>query len=229
MGHSATIICPDTPARGKPYIWRTEFLYAFDEADRALLKKGYYIIYCEYSDEYGSDRAITFFKAFRDYVTVEYDLSPKGALFGFSRGALYAVNYALKYPDDVACLYLDAPVLDLKSWPAGFYSGNGSPNEWEDCKKRVFGWKSDDEAKAYTGNPVDRLDELITSDIPVLLIAGDSDTIVPYKENGELMAEAYQKAGKPITVIIKKGCNHHPHSLEDTSPIESFICTCCEN
>ncbi len=229
MGHPATIICPDSPAKGNPYIWRTEFLYAFNQADTALLKKGYHIIYCEYSDEYGSDRAITFFKAFRDYVTVEYNLSPKGALFGFSRGALYAVNYALKYPRDVACLYLDAPVLDLKSWPAGFFNGTGSPDEWEDCKKRVFSWESDKEAKSYKKNPVDRLDELILSDIPVLLIAGDSDTTVPYEENGKLMADAYKKAGKNITVILKENCGHHPHSLEDTKPIEGFVRTCCEN
>ena len=226
MGHNATIICPDAPLTGRPYIWRTEFLYAFNQADEALLKKGYHIIYCQYSDEYGSDRSITFFKAFRDFVTVEYSLSPKGVLFGFSRGALYAVNYALKYPRDVAGLYLDAPVLDLKSWPAGFGRGTGSPAEWEDCKKRVFGWKNDDEAKAFTGNPVDRISELIKTDIPVLLIAGDSDKTVPYEENGRLLADAYEAADKKITVIVKENCDHHPHSLENTLPIEVFVENC---
>lgn len=226
FGHNATVICPDTPKEGKPYIWRTEFLYAFNEADEALLEKGYHIIFCEYSDEYGSERAIDFFKRFCDYVTAEYGLSSKGAIFGFSRGALYAVNYALKYPDDVACLYLDAPVLDLKSWPAGFYNGIGAKKEWEDCKNRVFGWKSDDEAKLFRGNPVDRLDELIDTNIPILLIAGDSDTVVPFEENGRLMADAYKNAGKSITVILKENCNHHPHSLEDTLPIENFVESC---
>lgn len=229
MGHPATIIFPEKPLNGNPYIWRTEFLYAFDQADEELLKKGYHIIYCEYSNEYGSDRSVTFFKGFRDFVTAQYLLSPKGALFGFSRGALYAVNYALKYPDDVACLYLDAPVLDLKSWPAGFFKGTGSPEEWEDCKTRVFGWKSDEEARAYRKNPADRLDELIDTDIPVLLIAGDSDRTVPYEENGKLMEDAFKKAGKDISVIIKENCDHHPHSLEDTKPIVDFVRKHCEN
>ena len=35
FGHNATVICPDTPKEGKPYIWRTEFLYTFNEADEA--------------------------------------------------------------------------------------------------------------------------------------------------------------------------------------------------
>ena len=54
---------------------------------------------------------------------------------------------------------------------------------------------------------------------PVFLVAGDSDTTVPYEENGALLAEKYKKAGAPITVVIKAGCEHHPHSLDDNTPI----------
>ena len=226
--HDAVVIVPDTPARGKPYVWRTEFLYAFNQADMALLSRGYHVVYCSVSDEYGSPRSIAVFKRFHDFLVNEYGLSKKASLFGFSRGGLYACNYALAYPDDVACLYLDAPVLDLKSWPAGLGLGCGSPDEWEDCKKRVLGISTVAEVLAYKGAPVDHLDGLIATGLPVILVAGDSDATVPFAENGALMQAAYEKAGAPITVIVKPGCDHHPHSLEDPAPIVGFVEKCNE-
>lgn len=36
-GRDAVLICPDQPAPGMPWVWRAEFLGAFDYADRALL------------------------------------------------------------------------------------------------------------------------------------------------------------------------------------------------
>lgn len=222
-GHPSTLIIPDTPAEGKPWIWRTEFLYAFNQADMALLERGYYIAYCGYSDEYGSDRAIGLFKEFRDFVVNEYGLNNKAALFCFSRGALYGINYALKHADDVSSLYLDAPVIDLRSWPGGFWKGCGSLDEWEDCKKRILGISSDSETENISINPINHLDELADTNIPVLLIAGDSDRYVPYEENGLPLEQKLKSRGKDITVIIKPGCDHHPHSLEKVEPIIDFI------
>lgn len=219
-GHSCTVIVPDSPAEGRPSLWRTEFLYAFNQADEALLARGFHIIFCSFSDEYGSDGAVALFKEFFEFVKKEYSLSDKSALFGFSRGALYAVNYAIKYPGDVSCLYLDAPVIDLRSWPAGLGKGCGSPAEWEDCRSRVLGISSPDEDIPI--NPAGEIDELMETGVPVLIVAGDSDRWVPYEENGALLEEAYKKAGRDITVIIKKGCDHHPHSLEDVTPIVEF-------
>ena len=51
-GHEATVIVPDN-ANGE-WIWKTEFLYAFDAAERALLEKGYTRVYYSVSDKYGS-------------------------------------------------------------------------------------------------------------------------------------------------------------------------------
>ncbi len=222
-GHDCTVIVPDQPAKGSPYVWRTEFLYAFNQVDMALLARGYHVVYCSVSDEYGSPRSIAVFKRFRDFITEKYALSKKASLFGFSRGGLYACNYALAYPDDVACLYLDAPVLDLKSWPAGLGLGCGSPDEWEDCKKRVLGLSTVQDVLHYKGAPIDNLDALIATKIPVILVAGDSDAVVPFVENGAVMQAAYEKAGAPITVIVKPGCDHHPHSLEDPTPVVEFV------
>lgn len=222
-GHNCTIISPEIPLQGKPWIWRTEFLYAFNDADMALLEKGFHIAYCGYSDEYGSDRSVMLFKEFRNHIVKKYGLAQKASLFGFSRGALYAINYALKYPEDVSSLYLDAPVIDLRSWPAGLMNGCGSSGEWLDCKSRVLGLEDGDSTDNIPINPVHRLNELAEKDISVLMVAGDSDRYVPYEENGKLLADAFSESGREITVIIKKGCDHHPHSLTDVTPIVDFV------
>ena len=115
-GYSATIIIPKNP-NGK-WIWKTEFLYAFDQAEQALLQKGYTRVYYRISDMYGSDNAVKLMLDFHKELINRYTwLDKKAILFGFSRGGLYAFNYAAAYPDNVEKVYLDAPVLNLKSWP----------------------------------------------------------------------------------------------------------------
>lgn len=222
-GHAATLICPDSPAAGRPWVWRTEFLYAFNMADRALLDRGWHIAYCSVSNEYGEAGAIAVFKRFHDHLVEAHALAARAALFGFSRGGLYACNYARRYPQDVCCLYLDAPVLDLLSWPGGLGLGCGSPQEWADCKTRVLQIETVEGLLAYTGHPIAHLCELISTRLPVILVAGLADGTVPYIENGARMVDAYRAAGAPITVIEKEGCDHHPHSLDDPTPIVEFV------
>lgn len=143
------------------------------------------------------------------------------ALFGFSRGGLYAFRYAVTWPEDVLALYLDAPVLDIRSWPGGKGAGIGDPACWEECKR----WYCLDEHSAwfFRDNPLDRIDELVRTGIPVLLVAGEADDVVPYAENGAVMAARMAAAGGRIHVILKPGVGHHPHSLEDPAPITAFM------
>lgn len=117
--HPCRLVIPDAPAKGRPWVWRAEFFGAFDTVDRALLERGWYIAYCSLSDRYGCPSAVADMKRFHDHLVSAFGLCEKAALFGFSRGGLYAFNYSLLYPQDVAVLYLDAPVLDICSWPGG--------------------------------------------------------------------------------------------------------------
>jgi dipeptidyl aminopeptidase/acylaminoacyl peptidase len=43
--------------------------------------------------------------------------------------------------------------------------------------------------------------------IPVLLIHGKDDTVVPLSQS-ELMADALRKAGKPVELVVQKGADH---------------------
>jgi alpha-beta hydrolase superfamily lysophospholipase len=59
--------------------------------------------------------------------------------------------------------------------------------------------------------------------LPIILVCGDSDKTVPYEENGKILYERYKEMGGTIELILKEGCDHHPHSLEDPTPIVNFI------
>ena len=63
------------------------------------------------------------------------------------------------------------------------------------------------------------------SEIILGLLAGLAgvDDIVPWEENTGLIAERYEKLGGKIELIRKPGVGHHPHGLEDSTPIVDFI------
>lgn len=220
-GHPGLLIHPKAPLPQRPWVWRAEFFGAFDYADRALLERGWHIAYYKISDMYGCPQAVTLMKGFHDAVTAFFALDPRADLFGFSRGGLYAVNYAADYPQDVSVLYLDAPVLDIRSWPGGLGAGKGAPKEWQECLQWYH--LTEKEARSFSHNPLDRIGQLIEGKIPIMLVAGGADTLVPYAENGAILHKEYTMRGGTIRTILKPDGEHHPHSLEDPSPIVEMI------
>jgi alpha-beta hydrolase superfamily lysophospholipase len=75
----------------------------------------------------------------------------------------------------------------------------------------------------YEGNPVDNLKPLAAAKVPVLHVYGDSDDVVPWEENTGVIADRYRALGGQVTLIGKPGVGHHPHGLEDSTPIVDFI------
>ena len=221
-GRAALLVVPKEPAAGKPWIWRTEFFGHEPQGDVALLGKGLHVAYVDVQNLYGGPPALDAMDKYFDHVVATHGLSKKVVLEGFSRGGLFAFTWAARHPDRTAGIYVDAPVLDFKSWPAGFGKGKGSPGDWARCKK-VYGLESDEAAKAYKLNPVDNLEPLAKAKIPILSICGDADDVVPVGENTLLVEERYKKLGGPIQVILKPGIGHHPHSLKDPAPIVDFV------
>lgn len=220
-GRSCLLVVPKTAAPGKPWIWRTEFFGHEPQADIALLGKGWHVAYIDVQNMYGGPVALDHMDRFHAHLTGQYGLNSKTVLEGFSRGGLFAFNWAARNPAKTAFLYVDAPVCDFKSWPAGWGKGQGSPSDWERCKK-VYSL-TDEQAKTYKLNPVDNLAPLAEAKIPILSVCGDADRVVPVAENTLLVKERYEKLGGPIEVILKPGVDHHPHSLKDPGPIVEFV------
>jgi pimeloyl-ACP methyl ester carboxylesterase len=221
-GCKALLVAPKTAAPGTPWIWRAEFFDHRPEADLALLGKGFHLAFIEVGNTFGCPDAMAHWAVFHKLLTEQYGLSKKPVLEGLSRGGLYVYNWAAANPDKVSCIYGDNPVCDFKSWPGGKGKGPGSPDDW----KKLIGdyhFASEQEALAYAKNPIDNLKPLADAKIPVIHLCGDADEVVPYPENTVILKERYEKLGGSITVIVKPGFKHHPHGLDDPTPIVDFI------
>lgn len=215
----AIVVAPPLSAPGRPWIWRAEFFGAFDGVDVALLKAGFHLAYIDVQDMYGV--ALDHMDRFYDYLRQAFGVAPKAVLEGFSRGALFAINWAARRPDRTACLYLDAPVCDFKSWPGGKSRAAVSMEDWERLKS-VYGL-TEERALAYPGGPLDNLGPIAAARIPILAVYGDADESLPIEENVLRLEAFYAALGGEILTIRKRGVGHHPHSLEDPIPILDFI------
>ncbi|XZE54886.1 SGNH/GDSL hydrolase family protein [Planctomycetaceae bacterium SH139] len=220
----ALLILPKAAARGKPWIWRTEFFGHQPQADLALLAAGFHVAYIDMQNLYGAPPAMRAMDAMYAHVTATYELADRVVLEGFSRGGLYTLNWAARNPSKVACIYNDAPVCDFKSWPAGKGRSPGSTADWQRCLQ-AYGFDNEAAALAYAENPIDQLQPLATAKIPLLHICGADDKVVPLEENSLLVKQRYEELGGPITMIVKPHCGHHPHSLTEPTRILNFIFT----
>ena len=214
-GRESLVVRPKNPLPGNPFCWRTEFFGAFDSVDVEMLKRGWHLCYHKVSDMYGCDESLVMLHEFHEFVTQTFGLNAQAVLFGFSRGGLYAVNYAAKYPDRVSGLYLDAPVCDIRSWPCS------DPNRRETTECLACYGLTFETLKNFNDCPIDKVEKVIQ--IPTIIVAGDSDKTVPYDQNGQIFAEKFERLGGKIKTIVKPGCDHHPHSLENPVPVADFI------
>jgi lysophospholipase L1-like esterase/pimeloyl-ACP methyl ester carboxylesterase len=220
-GRKAKIVKPRRAAQGKPWIWRARFWGAEPQTEIALLDRGFHVVYCDVTELFGNAEAIDAWNKFYSFLQ-KAGLSKKACLEGFSRGGIYVYNWAAQNADKVACLYVDAPVLDVKSWPGGKGSGKGSAANWEIFKKD-YGYTSDSAALSFKGNPIDKVEQIVQGGYPMLHVVGDADDIVPVNENTAIFEQKVLALGGKIEVIHKPGVNHHPHSLANPTPIVDFI------
>jgi len=215
-GRNATVVAPSNPAKGNPGIMRPAFFGSYAQADSALLTNGFHVVYFDVTHLYGSPHARKLFNGFYDYLVKRYQFSSKVTLEGLSRGGLFVQNWAVKNPDKVACIYIDAPVCDIKSWP-----GRKASTFWNDFLKEYN--VTDAQADTLKCSPVDQALELARTKLPILSVCGDADKTVPMIENSIVVRDKMAAAGGSMRLISKPGVDHHPHSLTDPTPIVDFV------
>jgi len=221
-GCQCFLVEPKAPRPGRAWVWKAEFFEAFPTFELAMLDKGFYLAYITVGNTFGCPSALKHWDAFYRELTEKYGLSRKPILLGLSRGGLYIYNWAAANPEKVGCLCGDAPVCDFKSWPGGRGLGPGSPADWQ-ALLQCYGFTNEAEALAYRGNPIDNLAPLAQAGIPIIHLVGDEDESVPVAENSAIVEERYRALGGHITVIHKPGVGHHPHGLDDPTPIVEFV------
>ncbi|MBR0224377.1 MAG: SGNH/GDSL hydrolase family protein [Bacteroidales bacterium] len=215
-GRDAIVVVPKAAAPGRPWIWRPAFFDAFASVDKALLKDGWHVAYYDVTHLYGSPRAMALAKGFYNYVVKTFGLAPKVVVEGLSRGGWCGFHWAAAYPETVACLYVDAPVCDINYWP-----GRGS-ELWGDFLQE-WGLRDGDVGPDFRGNVMQLLPKLAENHIPVFACCGDADRTVEYEKNMKPVRDAYEALGGTVETVVKPGCDHHPHSLDDPEPITDFI------
>lgn len=220
-GRACLVVAPKQVAEGRPWIWRARFFGHEPQADIALLERGFHLVHMDVANLYGSPQAVSHWTEFYAHLVGKHGFAKKVALEGMSRGGLIVYNWAKANPEKVACIYADAPVCDIRSWPGGKGAGKGSKGDWERCKK-AYGI-NEEEAGEFEGNPIDGLEPLAKAGVPLLHICGAADEVVPMSENTEVLKKRYEALGGSIRVIAKEGVGHHPHSLKDPKEIVDFI------
>ncbi len=220
-GQPVLVVSPREAAPGRPWVWHGEFFGHRPEPDLALLGRGYHLVYLRIPNLFGSPQAVAHWNQFYNVLVEEHRLAKRAALVGVSRGGLYCYNWAAQNPEKVACIYGDAPVCDVRSWPAGKGKGTGNPPELTRLMQ-VYEARDEEELFHKALNPIDHLEPLAQARIPLLHVYGDADTGVPWEENTKILAEAYRRLGGEITLIAKPGVGH-VHGLEDSTPIVEFI------
>ncbi|WP_185153898.1 sialate O-acetylesterase [Dysgonomonas sp. 520] len=224
-GRQAKIVKPKKIRQGNPWVWKARFWGEkhAPQTEVALLEQGFYVVYCDVAELFGNAEAIRIWDRFYFFLQ-DAGFSPKSTMIGLSRGGFYAYRWAIQYPERIACIYADAPVLDMKSWPGGKGIGIGSPENWE-IFKQDYGFTTDEEAISFAENPLDMVDKIVTGGYPIIHVVGDIDKVVPVKENTDSFEQKINELGGCITVIHKPNIGHHPHGLDDPKPIVDFILT----
>lgn len=224
-GREAIIVFPASGSSNGRLMVKTEYWGAFPHAiEIPLLQQGFHLCFIQNNHRWGGDEDLDRKARFVRYVCGKYGLSEKTVPVGMSCGGLMAIKFAAKYPELVSCLYLDAPVLNYMSCPCGFGEGDVL-NDGDGIREilEALNMQSISQLLGYREMPLDKIPVLIKSHIPVVMVAGGSDRVVPYHENGIFLQQAYKQAGMDIEVYIKPECNHHPHGLDDPKNVVHFI------
>lgn len=225
-GADAWVVAPERALAGNPWSWCLIFPDAFTERCAApqLVSRGFHHAFLDVGNTFGAPAALARLARFHDEL-VRRGLAAKPALIGISRGGLFAHRYAAEHPDRVAAIYGDAAVCDARSWPGGRAvgrAGKGSPADWQ-AFKTLYGFPDDAAALAWRGNPVDTLDGLAHAHVALIHVVGDADDVVPPAENALVVADRYRALGGTIELIRKPGVGHHPHGLDDPTPVVEFL------
>ncbi len=218
-GRDCILVCPDKAVEGNKWLYKTEYFDAFPQMEIEMLKKGYYLAHMTNTSRMCPTEDTDARPRFCEFLSKEFGLNSKCALVGMSCGGMQAVYFTSKYPQYVACAYLDAPVMNYLSWP--FALGVGEDDSSAEFIKAMG--LDLPQMINFRNHPIDNKEALLKSGVPIMLVSGDSDRTVPFCENGQQLVNFYKQNGADIEVIIKEGGDHHPHGLPDNTPIIEFI------
>ncbi|MCY3015777.1 MAG: prolyl oligopeptidase family serine peptidase [Planctomycetota bacterium] len=208
-GHTAFLFTPAEvnalPAGApRPWILYGPTLAAYpDEAEKWMHERfteaGVAVAGIDTGESYGSPIAVAATEKLHAEM-VKRGYAAKPALLGRSRGGLWASAWAIAHPDLTAGLGGIYPVYDWRTYP-GVDSAAGayglSPAELLANVEELC--------------PVERIDVAAQAGIPVCIIHGDIDAVVPIEPNSARLKARYEALGKGdlVELIVAEGQGHN--------------------
>ena len=203
-GHKAFLYAAPKPAAGKPWLWYAPTLGGVSLFGRkmyfeACMKAGISIAGYDLGEVRGSPASTAKFTLFYEEM-VKRGYSRKPILLGQSRGGMMTLAWAFRHPEKVRAWVGIYPVCNLASWPLK----NSKAQTLADFAMPEVELV----AKLSEFNPVDNLKGLLENKVPMFVVHGDSDVVVPYEVNTGLLKERYTAGGGEISVKVIPGEGH---------------------
>lgn len=205
-GRTAFIFTPaETPAIAgpKPWILYSPTLPAYPDAAEVWMHKqfvsaGVAVAGIDTGESYGSPEGVEAAESLHAEM-VRRGYSTRPALFGRSRGGLWASAWAIAHPDLTAGVGGIYPVFDWRTYPGVAKAA------------AAYGLTPEllvDQAAEYC--PIERIDVAAEADVPFCIIHGDDDKVVPLDRNSAEVKKRYEAAGKGalVTLIVAPGQGH---------------------
>jgi hypothetical protein len=204
-GHSAFVIMPARVDEKKPvpWVWYAPTFPNLPEAREnwmfeKFLAAGIAIAGVDVGESYGSPKGRETYSALYKELVTNRNFAPKAVLLARSRGGLMLYNWAAENPDSVAGVAGIYPVCDLRSYPG------------LDKACAAYGLtRAELEAQLDKHNPVARLAPLAKAGVPIFHTHGDTDVVVPLKDNSQEVAKRYEKLGGKMELKVAKGQGHN--------------------
>ena len=228
-GCNGFIVEPPHPAEGLPWSWCTQWAESFVPRTPALqlLARGFHHVYFDVFSTYFNDEGIA--KVEKFYALLQsMGFHKKAALTGKSYGGLFSLRWAAEHPETVGAIYLDAPVCNL-AFAAERNETNASGElldryRGEAAKHFVaYKVKNYEELSKHPKNPINNYLPIAEAGIPILAIRSGQDQSVLPASNIDLFAERLSAAGGNIQIIRRDLYGHHPHGMDDPTPLTGFI------
>ncbi|MEX2169243.1 MAG: prolyl oligopeptidase family serine peptidase [Pirellulales bacterium] len=203
----AFVLLPPEEKRSEPQPW---IMYAPtlpgypDEHEswmhEQFLAAGVAVAGIDAGEAYGSPQWQKLGTALYRELTENRGFGKQPCLLGRSRGGLWVSSWAIANPDKVAGIAGIYPVFDLRTYPG---IERSAP---------AYGLTSEElQANLAEHNPIERAEVLARAKVPVFIIHGDVDEVVPLKENSAALEEHYKTAGAEdaFQLLIAKGQGHN--------------------
>ncbi|MEL6110382.1 MAG: sulfatase-like hydrolase/transferase, partial [Planctomycetota bacterium] len=205
---------------GKPWIFYGPTLPGTPDRHESwmherFLAAGVAVAGIDVGEAYGSPQSQRCFDALHaEMVSRGYRKKP--ALLGRSRGGLYVSRFAIERPSRVAGIGGIYPVFDYRSYPGVDRAAPAYGVTTETLRKRSSEF-----------NPIEQSSVLAEAELPVFIIHGTEDKIVPIEANSLALEQAYRDAGKASLITVERvegqGHNYWPGFFQCQELVDFLI------